>query len=52
MPVFSPAAADDDAAGDDVEPAAVVELDEEQEVSRIDTTTRGTASPAVCLSFI
>jgi hypothetical protein len=60
MPVFSPAAAgaeDDAAAADEGDVAPVVgadglELDELHAASRIDTATSGTASPAVCLSFI
>jgi hypothetical protein len=62
MPVFSPAAADedpadeDDAEEDDVAPVAgpddELELDELHAASRTDTATSGTASPAVCLRFI
>jgi hypothetical protein len=60
-PVFSPAApeeAEDEAVdeddADDDDPAADVELepDELQAASRIDARASGTASPAVCLSFI
>jgi len=58
MPVFSPAAADaeDDADEGDVAPVVgpddELELDELHAASTIDTTTSGTASPAVCLRFI
>jgi hypothetical protein len=58
-PVFSPAAADavdeDDADDDDDDDAAAdveLEPDELQAASRIDARASGTASPAVCLSFI
>ena len=57
MPVFSPAAPDedaddeDDADEDDVAPGEL-ELEEVQAASRTDAITSGTARPAVCLSCI
>jgi len=53
-PVFSPPAADADADEDDPElavpPADELEPEELQAASRTDAITRGTATPAVCLS--
>jgi hypothetical protein len=53
-PVFSPPAADADADEDD--PELAVPPDDEpaelQAASRTDAITRGTARPAVCLSFM
>jgi len=52
MPVFRPAAADEEdvAPEVDVPPADELEPEELQAASRIDAMTRGTARPAVCLS--